>query len=72
MKKINDSEAADSDKIARNLLKVTADIDAPPLTQTFYKLIVDGIFPSEYKLARETPIFKKGKITVFLFSALKC
>ena len=40
---------------------MAANIVAPSLTQIFTKSISTGIFPTEWKLARVTPIFKKGK-----------
>ena len=43
------------------LLKMASNIIAPPLTQIFIKSINTGIFPTDCKLARVTPIFKKGK-----------
>ena len=36
-------------------------ISAPSLTQIFIKSLNTGIFPTEWKLARVTLIFKKGK-----------
>ena len=43
------------------LLKMAGNIIAPSLTQIFIKSINTGIFPTEWKLARVTPIFKKVK-----------
>ena len=43
------------------LLKMAGNIIAPSLTQIFIKSINTGIFPTDWKLARVTPIFKKGK-----------
>ena len=40
---------------------MAGNIIAPSLTQIFTKSINTGIFPTEWKLARVTPIFKKGK-----------
>ena len=37
-----------------------ASIVAPSLTDIFTKSILTGIYPTEWKLARVTPIFKKG------------
>ena len=39
---------------------MTASIVAPSLTDVFTKSILTGIYPTEWKLARVTPIFKKG------------
>lgn len=48
------------DNIPCNLLKLEADIVAPSLTHIFNESICAGIFPSELKLAKVTPIFKNG------------
>ena len=39
---------------------MAASIVAPSLTGVFTKSILTGIYPTEWKLARVTPIFKKG------------
>jgi retron-type reverse transcriptase len=41
--------------------RIAAEIVAPSLTQIFNKTISTRIFPTDWKLARVTPIFKKGK-----------
>ena len=43
------------------LIKIAAEIISPSLTEIFAKSISTGIFPSEWKTARVSPIFKKGK-----------
>ena len=40
---------------------MACNIIAPSLTKIFIRSINTGIFPTEWKLARVTPIFKKGK-----------
>ena len=40
---------------------MAGNIITPSLTQIFIKSFNTGIFPTEWKLARVTPIFKKGK-----------
>ena len=42
------------------LLKMAASIVAPSLTAIFTKSILTGIYPTEWKTARVTPVFKKG------------
>ena len=57
---INEKKATGLDKIPCKLLKLAADVLAPSLTDIFKCAIDTGIFPDEWKLARVTPIFKKG------------
>lgn len=59
--KLNERKAAGLDNIPSRLLKMAGNIIAPSLTLIFIKSINTGIFPTEWKLARVTPIFKKGK-----------
>ena len=59
--KLNERKAAGFDNIPSRLLKMAGNIISPSLTQIFKKSINTGIFPTEWKLARVTPIFKKGK-----------
>ena len=49
------------DKIPCKLLKIAADIVAPSLTSILNQSISVGIFPIDWKLARVSPVFKKGK-----------
>ena len=43
------------------LLKIAAEIVAPLLTKISDKIIFTSIFPNDWKLARVTSVFKKGK-----------
>ena len=61
LSKLNESKAAGLDNIPNKLLKMAGDIVTPSLTQIFTKSISTGIFPTEWKLARMSPIFKKRK-----------
>ena len=62
LRKLNGRKAAGLDKIPCKLLKVAADIIAPSLTKIYQRSIISGIFLLEKKLARVTPVFKKGKM----------
>ena len=59
--KLNERKAAGLDNIPSKLLIMAGKIVAPSLTQIFIKSISTGIFPTEWKLARVIPTFKKGK-----------
>ena len=48
------------DKIPNRLLKIAADVVAPSLTGIFNQSLVTGIFPSDWKMAKVSPIFKNG------------
>ena len=61
LSKLNERKSAGLDSIPNKLLKMAASIVSPSLTRIFAKSIETGIFPDEWKLARVTPIFKKGK-----------
>ena len=43
------------------MLKIAAGVLAPYLAFLFNQSISSGIVPTEWQLARATPIFKKGK-----------
>ena len=61
LKTLNIGKAAGLDQIRCKFLKFAAEVVAPSLTQIFDKIIRSSIFPNDWKLARVTPIFKKGK-----------
>ena len=46
--------------IPSKLLKMAASIVAPSLTAISTKSIITGVYPTEWKMARVTPVFKKG------------
>ena len=46
------------DKIPNRLLKIAANVVAPSLTGIFNQSLVTGIFPSDWKMAKVSPIFK--------------
>ena len=49
------------DNLPPRMLKIAAGVLAPSLAFLFNQSISSGIVPTEWKLARVTPIFKKGK-----------
>ena len=60
LKAIDVSKATGLDKIPNRLLKIAADVVAPSLTGIFNQSLVTGIFPSDWKMAKVSPIFKNG------------
>ena len=58
LKAIDVSKATGLDKIPNRLLKIAADVVAPSLTGIFNQSLVTGIFPSDWKMAKVSPIFK--------------
>ena len=54
------SKASGMDGISAKFLKIAAPVIAPSLALIFYHSIFTGIFPSDWKIARVTPIFKTG------------
>ena len=60
LRKIDEKKATGLDMIPSKLLKMAASIVAPSLTAIFTKSITTGIYPTEWKTARVTPVFKKG------------
>ena len=60
LRNIDETKATGLDMIPSKLLKMAASIVAPSLTAIFTKSIITGIYPTEWKMARVTPVFKKG------------
>ena len=60
LRNIDEKKATGLDMIPRKLLKMAASIVAPSLTAIFTKSIITGVYPTEWKMARVTPVFKKG------------
>ena len=53
-------KATGLDMIPSRLLKMAASSVAPSLTAIFKKSMFTGIYLTEWKTARVTPVFKKG------------
>ena len=60
LKAIDVSKATGLDKIPNRLLKIATQAVAPSLTGIFNQALVADIFPSDWKMAKVSPIFKNG------------
>ena len=58
------SKSTGCDKIPAKILKYSASVITPSLTNLFNSSIGMGIFPSEWKIARVVPLHKKGSRSV--------
>ena len=63
VKGIDGGKATGLDNIPCKQLKIVADDVAPSLTCIFNRSLLTGIYPSDWKLAKVTPIFKNGSKT---------
>ena len=61
--KLDTSKAAGIDSIGPKLLKLSAPIIYKPIASLINKSIANGKFPDDLKLAKITPIYKKGDKT---------
>jgi hypothetical protein len=61
---LSNSISTESNKIPTKILKYSASVITPALTNLFNSSIKMGIFPSEWKIARVVPLHKKGTRTV--------
>ena len=60
LRKIDEKKSVGLDNIHNKLLKIAADVVAPPLTAIFTASINTGIFPQEWKESRVSPVYKSG------------
>ena len=60
MRNIDEKKATGLDMTPSKLSKMAAHIVAPSLTAIFTKSVITGTYPTEWKMARVTPVFKKG------------
>ena len=58
LKAIDVGKATGLDKIPHRLLKIAAVVVTPSLTGIFNQSLVTGIFPSDWKMAKVSPVFK--------------
>ena len=63
LRTMDTNKAAGLDNIPCNLLKIAAEIVSPSLTYIFNLSLETGIFPQDWKIAKVSPIFKKGDKT---------
>ena len=61
LEKLETKKSTGLDNLPSKMLKIAAGVLAPSLAFLFNQSISSGIVPTEWKLARATPIFKKGK-----------
>ena len=61
LEKLDTKKSTGFDNLPSRMLKIAAGVLAPSLAFLFNQSVSSGIVPTEWKLARVTPIFKKGK-----------
>ena len=61
LEKLDTNKSTGLDNLPSRMLKIAAGVLAPSLAFLFNQSISSCIVPTEWKLARLTPIFKKGK-----------
>ena len=61
LEKLETKKSTGLDNLPSRMLKIAAGVLEPSLAFLFNQSISSGIVPTEWKLARVTPIFKKGK-----------
>ena len=58
---LNEVPGLDVLNMDRRLLRLCATIIAPSLSYIFNQSLVDGVVPTDFKLARVTPVYKNGE-----------
>ena len=61
LKNLDCRKAVGPDSVHNKLVIAAADLIADPITFLFNRSLIEGKFPSLWKLAHVTPIFKKGE-----------
>ena len=61
LRKLNVSKSSGIDSLGPRILKLAAPVIAKPIAHLINKSIEEGIFPNDLKIAKITPIFKKGE-----------
>ena len=64
LKKLDESKSVGLDGVSPRVLKQCAGPLSKPITRVFEKNVRTGIFPKSWKIARVTPIHKKGPSTL--------
>ena len=58
--KLNNKKSSGYDLVSNKILKATQTTIIPYLVTLFNQCIVEGVFPSSYKIAQVIPLFKGG------------
>ena len=61
--KINVNKSTGLDGISPNILKISAPVICDSITHIFNLSLCTGNFPSRFKIARVTPVYKTGEVT---------
>ena len=60
VKSLKNSSSEDFEGLSSNFIKKIVPVIALPLSHIFNRSILSGVVPKELKIARVTPVFKKG------------
>ena len=61
LRKLNVNKSAGTDSLGPRILKLAAPVIAKPITHLINMSIKEGVFPDDLKMAKVTPIYKKGE-----------